>query len=377
MKKDDVIRFYYVACPTETGYHTGGTATCTSGAVCTVCGAAYGEKNPDNHTGEQTWTRTADKHRMRYDCCSAEVIPSQPHSWENGACSVCGYACRHSGGEATCTTPLTCARCGEVYGAKDPANHSGKLVWVTTADKHVRQYDCCGLAVTAEAAHSWENGACGVCGYACRHVGGETVKENVKPATCTADGSHDDVVYCTVCKAEMSRSTVTDKAAGHQWDKGVVTTVPTSEKEGVRTYTCTVCRAVRTEAIDKLPGSGDGKTDQAAADAVIEKINGIGTVTRNSKSAIEAARRAYDALSEDQKALIPAGAVKTLTDAEAAYAKMTRHNHSGNASGGTKDDTGKVESSRTGDAGVAMYAAMSLLSAMGGAWVVGRKRKKR
>lgn len=303
VKKDDVIRFYYVACPTETGYHTGGTATCTSGAVCTVCGAAYGEKNPDNHTGEQTWTRTADKHRMRYDCCSAEVIPSQTHSWENGACSVCGYACRHSGGE--------------------------------------------------------------------------TVKENVKPATCTADGSHDDVVYCTVCKAEMSRSTVTDKAAGHQWDKGVVTTVPTSEKEGVRTYTCTVCRAVRTEAIDKLPGSGDGKTDQAAADAVIEKINGIGTVTKNSKSAIEAARRAYDALSEDQKALIPAGAVKTLTDAEAAYAKMTRHNHSGNASGGTKDDTGKVESSRTGDAGVAMYAAMSLLSAMGGAWVVGRKRKER
>lgn len=377
VKKDDVIRFYYVACPTETGYHTGGTATCTSGAVCTVCGAAYGEKNPDNHTGEQTWTRTADKHRMRYDCCGAEVIPSQTHSWENGACSVCGYACRHSGGEATCTTPLTCARCGEVYGAKDPANHSGELVWVTTADKHVRQYDCCGLAVTAEAAHSWENGACGVCGYACRHVGGETVKENVKPATCTADGSHDDVVYCTVCKAEMSRSTVTDKAAGHQWDKGVVTTAPTSEKEGVRTYTCTVCRAVRTEAIDKLPGSGDGKTDQAAADAVIEKINGIGTVTKNSKSAIEAARRAYDALSENQKALIPAGAVKTLTDAEAAYAKMTRHNHSGNASGGTKDDTGKVESSRTGDAGVAMYAAMSLLSAMGGAWVVGRKRKER
>ena len=33
VKKDDVIRFYYVACPTETGYHTGGTATCTSGAV--------------------------------------------------------------------------------------------------------------------------------------------------------------------------------------------------------------------------------------------------------------------------------------------------------------------------------------------------------
>ena len=82
VKKDDVIRFYYVACPTETGYHTGGTATCTSGAVCTVCGAAYGEKNPDNHTGEQTWTRTADKHRMRYDCCSKLLPKSRTFSFD-------------------------------------------------------------------------------------------------------------------------------------------------------------------------------------------------------------------------------------------------------------------------------------------------------
>lgn len=32
--------------------HTGGTATCISPAVCEVCGASYGEKNPENHTGE-------------------------------------------------------------------------------------------------------------------------------------------------------------------------------------------------------------------------------------------------------------------------------------------------------------------------------------
>ena len=34
-----------------------------------------------------------------------------------------------------------------------------------------------------------------------------------------------------------------------------------------------------------------------------------------------------------------------------------------------------VQSSKTGDAGVALYAAMSLLSLTGGAVVLGRKRK--
>ena len=30
--------------------HTGGTATCTEKAVCEVCGKAYGELDPNNHT---------------------------------------------------------------------------------------------------------------------------------------------------------------------------------------------------------------------------------------------------------------------------------------------------------------------------------------
>ena len=37
------------------------------------------------------------------------------------------------------------------------------------------------------------------------------------------------------------------------WDNGVVTTQPTVEAEGVKTYTCTVCGATRTETIPKLP----------------------------------------------------------------------------------------------------------------------------
>ena len=47
------------------------------------------------------------------------------------------------------------------------------------------------------------------------HIAGAAVKENVVNATCTNTGSHDDVVYCTVCKAELSRTTVTDAVIAH------------------------------------------------------------------------------------------------------------------------------------------------------------------
>ena len=114
------------------------------------------------------------------------------------------------------------------------------------------------------------------------------------------------------------------------------------------------------------------KADQDAADAVIAKIDAIGTVTLKSKKAIDAARKAYDGLTDAQKALVPASVVKTLTDAETAYSNLPpRH-----SSNDTVDSTKKpAQSSRTGDAGIAIYAAMSLLSVTGGAWVIGKKRK--
>ncbi|MBR3423297.1 MAG: S-layer homology domain-containing protein, partial [Clostridia bacterium] len=41
-------------------------------------------------------------------------------------------------------------------------------------------------------------------------------------------------------------------AKGHVWDGGVITTEPTYEAEGVKTFTCSVCEATKTEAIPKL-----------------------------------------------------------------------------------------------------------------------------
>ena len=225
--------------------------------------------------------------------------------------------------------------------------------------------------------HKWTNGKCDTCGYTCQHVGGDAVKEKEVPATCTKDGSHDEVVYCTICKSEVSRTNVVDKATGHKWDDGVVTTQPTTGKEGVKTFTCTVCKETKTEAIDKL---GEDQKDQSAANEAINLINGIGTVTKNSKDKIDAARKAYDGLTEDQKKLVPDSVLKTLTDAEAAYAKLTKPGTKPgkpSTSTDTKKDDGKtVKSGQTGDAGITLYLGMGLVAVMAGAVIVTRKRKE-
>ena len=225
--------------------------------------------------------------------------------------------------------------------------------------------------------HKWTNGKCDTCGYTCQHVGGDAVKEKEVPATCTKDGSHDEVVYCTICKSEVSRTNVVDKATGHKWDDGVVTTKPTTGKEGVKTFTCTVCKETKTEAIDKL---GEDQKDQSAANEAINLINGIGTVTKNSKDKIDAARKAYDGLTEDQKKRVPDSVLKTLTDAEAAYAKLTKPGTKPgkpSTSTDTKKDDGKtVKSGQTGDAGVTLYVGMGLVAVLAGAVIVTRKRKE-
>ena len=68
------------------------------------------------------------------------------------------------------------------------------------------------------------------------------------------------------------------------------------------------------------------KADQDKAQEVIDLINGIGTVTKDSGDKIDAARKAYDKLTDDQKELVPEDVRKTLTDAEKAYKDLTDPN---------------------------------------------------
>ena len=79
---------------TECGYvcaHSGGEATCTEFAKCEYCHEKYGDKNPDNHSGEAKWIKTSTTHMKKWDCCDKEIIAKEAHEWKDGVCEVCGY----------------------------------------------------------------------------------------------------------------------------------------------------------------------------------------------------------------------------------------------------------------------------------------------
>ena len=78
---------------------------------------------------------------------------------------------------------------------------------------------------------------------------GHTEKTVVgKPATCTETGLTDGI-SCSVC-GTVIKAQKEIPAKGHSWNEGEITTSPTCENAGVKTYTCTVCNATKTEAID-------------------------------------------------------------------------------------------------------------------------------
>lgn len=69
-----------------------------------------------------------------------------------------------------------------------------------------------------------------------------------KEATCTDTGLTDGT-RCSVC-GTVIKAQKEIPAKGHSWNEGEITTSPTCENAGVKTYTCTVCNATKTEAID-------------------------------------------------------------------------------------------------------------------------------
>lgn len=69
-----------------------------------------------------------------------------------------------------------------------------------------------------------------------------------KETTCTDTGLTDGT-RCSVC-GTVIKAQEEIPAKGHSWNEGEITTSPTCENAGVKTYTCTVCNATKTEAID-------------------------------------------------------------------------------------------------------------------------------
>ncbi len=145
---------------TETKDCSGGTATCTAKAVCTVCGGEYGEMAAHSFTAEKAEAQylksaaTCTEKAIYYKSCAVCGLSSEGtadeatffsgnargHTWgawrSNGSgthtrrCGTDGCTGTEtkdcSGGTATCTAKAVCSVCGQSYGAVDTANHDLK-----------------------------------------------------------------------------------------------------------------------------------------------------------------------------------------------------------------------------------------------------------
>lgn len=202
---------------TEWENHTGGTATCTAKAVCSVCGEAYGELAA--HVADSNYKYNGEGH------------------WT--ACATCGTPMSnqeaHTGGTADCQHKAVCDVCGQPYGELDASNHTGGIRWAQTAETHQAFYLCCGAAAGAEANHSWnDESVCTECGYGCAHTGGT--------ATCTA------LAVCDICGHTYGDLLPHD----YRW---VIDQEATTEATGLKHEECTACGDKRSEGteIPKLP----------------------------------------------------------------------------------------------------------------------------
>lgn len=202
---------------TEWENHTGGTATCTAKAVCSVCGESYGELAA--HVADSTYRYNADGH---WTVCAACGTPMSNQE-------------AHTGGTADCQHKAVCDVCGQPYGEINASNHTGGIRWVQTAETHQAFYLCCGAAAGAEANHSWNDGSvCTECGYGCAHTGGT--------ATCTA------LAVCDICGHTYGDLLPHD----YRW---VIDQEATTEATGLKHEECTACGNKRSEGtvIPKLP----------------------------------------------------------------------------------------------------------------------------
>ena len=188
------------------------------------------------------------------------------------------------------------------------------------------------------------------------HTGGTEVKD-AKDATCTENGYTGDTC-CKGCGAKLESGKVIP-AAGH---KGGTATCKDKAM-------CEVCRQPYGE-LDKSNHADLKKVDAKKATYTKE-----GNIT-------------YWYCDGCGKYYSDAEATREITKADTVIPKKTHSSNSGSTgtgsgsgntnSGSTGSGAGVkkgVQSSKTGDAGVALYAAMSLLSLTGGAVVLGRKRK--
>lgn len=261
---DQHTRTCSVCSASESEACSGGTATCVDQAFCEKCGEAYGDLDPNNHTGIVTWSQTATTHHSFYNCCNAVVVAEEAHEWENDVCLECGYPCQHTGGTATCSQRAVCEICGCQYGDLDPSHHQAASEWTQENDKHYHkciygcdthldEADCSGGTATCsqKAVCTVCNNTYGTLAAHCLNYQGENDATYTKPG---------NIAYwhCSVCMENFSDQAGSQKVTDvvvpvlkhkHTYGKWTITKAPTVKKAGIKTKSCTLCGDTITESI--------------------------------------------------------------------------------------------------------------------------------
>lgn len=188
------------------------------------------------------------------------LAPVTVHAAETG--TVDPATCPHENIEEICIKEATCLEKGHY---QEVCRDCGTVIddWEEPKLKH--RFDEEHYKITKEPTCTKDGEKVYYCTLKfCNHTGTKTVTlpatghddgvlKVTKEPTCAEPGLKETV--CSKCGTVLEgKPTETIPATGqHTWDNGKITLAPTTTKEGVKTFTCTVCKATKTEAVAKLP----------------------------------------------------------------------------------------------------------------------------
>lgn len=202
--------------------HTGGTATCTAQAICTVCGNSYGNLAPHSYTATEKKTEAlktegnCSDNAVYYYSCSAcgKVENNDSHTFDGdkiatnhvGGTTIVNQAeANHKTQTDGYTGDTKCLGCNEIiaYGQPIPANsHTPANIWSNDGEYHWKECTVVGCGVVidgSKAAHSST---------------GDNVATCQTKAVCDVCG----VSYGTVADHDWNTSAWEKDASGH-WHK--------------------------------------------------------------------------------------------------------------------------------------------------------------
>ena len=208
---------------------------------------------------------------------SVHYTPPHTHSWSTGwtsdethhwheclnGCNEKGSYDEHTGGTATCTASAGCETCGTAYGAVDADNHSfgaPDYTWDGTSCTARRVCTRDGSHVESEIVQAdvtvTQNQSCTadeLSDYTATFTNAAFV-EQTKTGVKTKDKLGHDFTGAWQSDSDnhwkkCSRCDETADSAEHTWNEGEITTPASCTDEGVKTFTCNVCKATKTEGI--------------------------------------------------------------------------------------------------------------------------------